>query len=255
MALSALTGSPLVAAVVVLCFYFVVDRLTLGLLPDPIRFVRRWQRVGKLKRRVAAAPFDRKARTELGELYLDLGRPEAAYAVLAPNHQAGDDDIYTLFALGAAAYRSGRTDEAERLLAAAWERDAKFRLGEIALELGRGRLAAGKHEAAAAALLHLLEARPSSVEGKVLLARCRQALGQKREAEVLFDEAWRDHAAAPLFLQRQQRWWAWRAKPARPAMYAVAMVLVVLTVRAVVPWESLRLPQSSAQAAGWSDED
>lgn len=245
MVLSAMTGSPLLAAAIVLCFYFLVDRLTLGLLPDPVRLVRRWQRVSKLRRRIASASFDRKARTELADLYLDLGRTGAAYDVLLPNYQAGDEDVYTLFALGVAAYGSGRGDEAERLLALAWERDAKFRLGAIALELGRGRLATGKPEAATAALLHLVEVRPSSVEGKVLLAKARAALGQKQESSDLYEQAWRDHAAAPRFAQRQQRWWAWRAKPARPVIYLFAMVMGVLAVRSVVPWKTLLQPRQT----------
>ncbi len=243
--LSALTGSPLLAGAIVVAAWLLLDRVTLGLLPDPVRFFRRWQRIGKLRDRVAAAPFDRKARAELAELYLDAGRNEAAYQVVLPNHQAGEDDIYTLFALGCAAYRSGRVEEAEALLAQAWAKEAKFRLGAIPLELGRGRLAAGKHEGAEAALLHLLEFRPSSVEGKVLLARCRVALGKKREAEQLYDEAWADHQAAPRFQQRQQRWWAWRAKPERPILYVIVTVMVLLAVRSFVPWGSFHVPKAT----------
>lgn len=244
MLLSALTGSPLVAAAIVLVFYVVIDRFTLGILPDPVRWIRRWQRSGALERKLAAHPFDRKTRAELADLYLDRGRAQQAYDVLLPNHQAGDDDVHTLFSLGVAAYRAGRSDEAEKLLAQAWERDPKFRLGAIPLELGRGRLAAGKHEGAVAALLHLLEVRPSSVEGKVLLARCRLALGQKAEGEKLFDEAWRDHKASPRFAQRQQRWWAWRAKPERPIAYLFAVVVVMVALQQLVPWGSFQLPRS-----------
>jgi len=73
------------------------------------------------------------------------------------------------------------------------------------------------------------------VQGRVLLARARRALGDRAGAEAAEREAWQEYRALPGFQRRVERAWAWRARPMRPILYAAAVVAAVLALAAIVP--------------------
>jgi tetratricopeptide (TPR) repeat protein len=224
--LSALTGSPVLSAVVLLAAWWLGDRFTFRLLPDPLRLAGRWRRMAQLRATLHVNPNDRRARFELAERLLETGRPARAAEVLRPNVEAGDEDARTAFVMGAALGRSGAPEQAERALAVAREQDPRFRSGEIDLELGRQRLARGDHAGAREALLRLVAERPGTVEGRSLLARALAGLGDAAGARAVRDQAWAEYAALPRFHRRHERPFAWRMKPWRPA--AVALVVLVV---------------------------
>ncbi len=228
--LSWITGSPLAAAVVVLLLWWLGDRFTFRLLPDPLRLVGRWRRMAQLRDTLGMNPHDRRARFELAERLLEGGRPRRAAEVLRPNVEAGDEDAHTAFVMGAALGRTGADQQAERALALAREQDPRFRAGEIDLELGRQRSARGDWAAAREALERLLVERPGSVEGRYHLARALSGLGDEASARKVREEAWQDYALLPRFHRRHERRFAWRIKPWRPA--AVALVVAAVLVAA-----------------------
>jgi predicted Zn-dependent protease len=232
--LSWITGSPLGALAFLLAVGWLGDRASFRVLPDPLRAFGGWSRRRALERTLLANPHDRRARLELAGLLLDAGKPAAALPVLMPNVEAGDDDPVTAYTLGAALARTG-DPRAEGVLARAREADPDFRLGEIDLELARLRLARRDHEGARAALEALVAARPGTVQGRVLLARARRALGDRAGAEAAEREAWREYRALPRFQRRIERAWAWRARPGRPILYAAALVAVVAVLAALAP--------------------
>jgi thioredoxin-like negative regulator of GroEL len=229
-----ITGSPLGALAFLLALWWLGDRASFRLLPDPFRAAGRWRRRRALEGTLLANPHDRRARLELAGLLLDVRRPAAALEVLMPNVEAGDDDPVTAYTLGAALARTG-DPRAEGVLARAREADPDFRLGEIDLELARLRLARKDFEGARAALEALVAARPGTVQGRVLLARARRALGDRAGAEAAEREAWQEYRALPRFHRRVERAWAWRARPWRPVLYAGAVVAVVLVLAALAP--------------------
>jgi tetratricopeptide (TPR) repeat protein len=225
--LSWLTGSPLQAALVVLVLWWLGDRFTFRVLPDPLRAIRRWNRRSTLSRTLAANPSDRRARFELAQLLLDARRPARALEVLRPNLEAGDDDVHTAFLYGALLARTGQHPQAERILSIAREQEPGYRLGEIDLELGRSRLAAGDVAGAREALERLVEARPGTVQGRWLLSRSVAALGDSAGAERLREEAWREYVALPRFRRPEERPFAWRIRPWRPIAIAAAVALAI----------------------------
>lgn len=223
-----LTGSPVTGLLVVLVLWWLGDRFTFRLLPDPLRGFGRWRRVSALRTGLAVNPHDRRARLELAERLLELGRPAEAAAALRPNVEAGDDDVHTAYAMGAALGRSGQGDAAERALAVAREREPTFRAGEIDLELGRQRLARGDHGGAREALERVVALRPGTVEGRYWLARAVEGGGDRAAAAALREQAWREYQALPRFHRQKERRFAWRIKPWRPALVAVAIVVGAL---------------------------
>ena len=224
--LARLTGSPVGALVALVAIWWVSDRFTFRLLPDPSRLVARWRRRAKLRRTLAENRHDRRARFELAELLLEAHRPRQAAEVLRPNIEAGDDDVHTAFLWGAALARSGSHEQAERALAIAREAQPDFRSGEIDLELGQMRVARGDFARARESLERLLVVRPGTVEGRFYLARAVAGLGDATRARRIRDEAWHEYAGLPRFHRRQERPFAWRLKPWRPAAVLAAVVLV-----------------------------
>jgi tetratricopeptide (TPR) repeat protein len=224
MLLAGVTGSPITALAVLLLAWWIGDRFTFQLFPDPLRRLARWRRRQELWQVLRVNPHDRHARFELSELLLGARRPARAVEVLRPNVEAGDDDVHTAFALGAALGRSGAGEAAERALALARAAEPGFRAGEIDLELGRQRLARGDLAGAREALERLVQARPGTVEGRFHLARALDGLGDAAGAGRRREEAWSEYLALPRFQRRAQRLYAWRIKPWRPALVALAVL-------------------------------
>jgi hypothetical protein len=223
--LTSLTGSPILSILILLVAWFAVDRFTLGLLPDPVRWVMRWRRTGQLERTLVANPHDRRSRFELAELYVGQRRFKAAVNVLKPNLESGDDDVTTLLVMGVACYGAGHVEQGEVFLQEASDRDAGFRLGAIDLERGRWRLKRGDGKGAREALERFVHQRKGTIEGRVLLGRAMLVEGNEPQAALMREEAWKEYVSAPRFQRRVERFWAWRAKPWRPLAYATALLL------------------------------
>ncbi|HET6436528.1 MAG TPA: tetratricopeptide repeat protein [Anaeromyxobacter sp.] len=232
--LSWATGNPILALLMMAAAWWLGDRLTFRVLPDPLGLFRRWNRVRRLRTTLQVNSHDRRARFELAELLLEGGHPRKAAAVLRPNIEAGDEDARTAFVMGAALGRSGAYEQGERALELARAEDPRFRAGEIDLELGRQRLAGRDFERARRALERLLSERPGSIEGRYLLGRALAGLGDETGARAVREEAWREYKLLPRFQRRHERRFAWRIKPWRPALMAVAvLILLWLAARAL----------------------
>jgi tetratricopeptide (TPR) repeat protein len=232
--LSWITGSPLTAGLVVLLVWWLGDRFTFRLFPDPLRFLGRWRRMAQLRATLGLNPHDRRARFELAERLLEGGRPRQAAEMLRPNVEAGDEDAHTAFVMGAALGRTGAHEQAERALALAREEEPRFRAGEIDLELGRQRVARGDWAAAREALGRLLVERPGSVEGRYLLGRALSGLGDEPAARKVREETWRDYRMLPRFHRRNERMFAWRIKPWRPAAVVLGVAVILIVVAAAL---------------------
>jgi tetratricopeptide (TPR) repeat protein len=174
-------------------------------------------------------PHDRRARYELADLWVAWRKYAAAVEVLKPNLAAGDEDVATLFLLGVAYLGAGDAARGELLLDEAEKLESGYQMGAIDLARGRFRLARGDAKGAVEALERLREARPGTVEGRVLLAKALDRNGQDGEGALVREEAWKEYVAAPGFQRRRERLWAWRARPSRPIAYGV-MALVAFAL-------------------------
>ena len=131
--LSALTGSPIGSALFLLVFFWVADRFTVGILPDPFRWLMRWRREGHLERALVANPHDGRARLELAGLLVERAKYARALEVLKPNVEKGDDEPQTLFTMGVACLGAGYPEQGEKLLTAVDEASPAFRVNEVDL--------------------------------------------------------------------------------------------------------------------------
>lgn len=236
LALTLLTGNFWVSLLLLVAFYWGVDRFTLGILPDPWRFFARVRRKASLESALVARPNDRQAQVALAEIMIEKKRFARAMELLRPSLEAGDEDPGTVFAMGVACAGEGHFEQAERLFSLVEELRPGFRSGEVDLARGRMALARGDLAHAKASLESLVKRRSGTVEGRVLLARALKGLGEQAASQVALDAAWAEHASAPTFVQRRQRVWAWRAKPLRPLAYlAFGLCMAFLVYQVIVP--------------------
>jgi predicted Zn-dependent protease len=190
------------------------------------RIFTRGQRAARLRRMLDANPHDRRARLQLAEIEVEQGRFAAAVERLRSNVAAGDDDPATLFLLAQACGGAQLREEAEELFAEVEGRAVNHGMGAVFLERGRRRLQWGDLAGAQADFEMLLRKRVGSIEGRVLLARTLERLGNAEAASAMEGEAWKAFKEAPRFQQRRDRLWAWRARPLVPASYAAGALAV-----------------------------
>ena len=232
--LSGLTGSPIGSAVFLLIFWFTVDRFTLGILPDPVRWVMRRRRESKLAHMLLGNPHDNRARVELAQLLVERGKYTRGVELMKPVLQGGADDVQSVALMGEACVGAGFVAQGEQLLAHARELDPKFRLGEIDFVLGRFQLKRKEFAAAKKSLEAFVNERKGTIQGRVMLAQAMQGLGDDANAALMMDAAWNEYLSAARFQRRRERWWAWRARPSRPIALLVVVLLVLFVVATVV---------------------
>jgi hypothetical protein len=68
------------------------------------------------------------------------------------------------------------------------------------------------------------------VQGRYLLAKALDGLGDRAGADRARADAWREYVALPRFKRPEERPYAWRIRPGRP----IAIACAVLAVAAVV---------------------
>ncbi|MFN7133193.1 MAG: tetratricopeptide repeat protein [Myxococcales bacterium] len=241
-----LTGSPVLAALVVLGAWAVADWYTFGFARRLVRAFMRVRRGNRLENLLRQNPHDRKARAELGEILNEQRRYGRAVEVLRPILDTDPDDLTALYLLGVACCGTGKAEQGELFLGSVLEVDPKFRSGAPLLEMGRWRLNRGDGTGAVEKLQAYVERHTSSVEGHYLLSRAFALAGDAARADAHRARAWEEYRSSLPYQQRHERLWAWRANPSRPAMYAALLVMGMLAMS----WAGRHLPQP---APGYGD--
>lgn len=209
--LSWITGNPLVALLAVLLLSGAgYGYLSGGLFRIP-RALERWQTIRELRHTVRVNPHDAPARSDLGRLLVEAGRPRAALPHLEAAAARMPEIPETLYYLGAARLGAGDVEGGRRLIAAALARDPKLRYGEPHLCLGDDHLARGEPAGAIPHLEAFTATNASSVEGRYKLARAYLAAGAPDRAHAMLDEAIAVYRRAPAFKRREERLWRLRA--------------------------------------------
>ncbi|HLE44850.1 MAG TPA: tetratricopeptide repeat protein [Methylomirabilota bacterium] len=208
--LSWITGQPLVALLAVLLLSGAGYGYLSGRLFRIPRAVERWGTIRELQRTLRANPHDAAARSNLGRLLVEAGRPAAALPHLEAAAARMPDAPEALYYLGAA--RLGVGDGGGRpLVERALTLDPKLRYGEPHLALGDYHLRRGAPADAIAPLRAFTAINASSVEGRYKLARACLAADQRDPAREAVEDAIRAYRDSPPFRRREERLWRLRA--------------------------------------------
>jgi tetratricopeptide (TPR) repeat protein len=197
---------PLVVAAGVALF-LLRDRL-----PNPMRVLRRRQRIATLEAAIGLNPENAEDRSELGELLVESGRAREAVAHLEAAVRKAPDSAGIQFLLGLARLRAGKPADAVPPLEAAVRLDHGLRYGDALLRLGEALAAAGRPREAADTLQAHLKVNASSAEGLYRLAAVRLALGDTAAARDAVRELDATLRISPRFRRRLDRPWLRRAR-------------------------------------------
>src|SRR5262245_25737095 len=171
--LTMLLGNPLLALMVLLIGFWVLDRSTWRLLPDPRVLFNRHTRQKRCERDIAVNPGDVDARLELAKILLDRGKPKEALAQIASARPKLDGVAEADFVEGLAHLRAGDPAAAIEPLGRALRLDPGLHAHEALLRLAEARAGSGDRGGAGEAFDRYLSEHPTSVEGRVLAARER----------------------------------------------------------------------------------
>lgn len=207
---SRLTGSPLLALLVVALVWYGGASWILGRLPDPSAPFRRWSRVRRLRDEMGMNPHNVDVRTELAGLVVDRSPAEAKEMLGEVLRRCPDLPLPAYF-MGLAHLGLGATDEgrAEIERALAMKRDLRY--GEPMVRLGDHLYAKGDARGALAAYERATEVHGSHAEALFKAGRAARATGDAAGARRHWEETLAATRHAPGFKKRQDRVWRLRA--------------------------------------------
>lgn len=209
------SNNPLLALLVVLIIYAVIDRRFIGFLPD---FFAPWRRINKisgLRKEIEINPYAGLAYYELGALLVEQGKINEGRRYLEKAREMMPEHPEVQFYLGVAYLRSGYGEEAKAALDKALHLNPKVKYGAPYLYLLEQTIREGSdNEQARARIDEYLDkiSGYASPEYYFKLGVIFEKAGQKKKAGEMYREAVANFQGYPSFYKKQHRYWAWRAK-------------------------------------------
>ena len=206
-----ITGSPLLAVVILIALavpsWFAGSRYAFRF----SRKVRTWGEAGRLRRALAINPHDAKARVDLGAILTRQGRFREARAELEQVLPRVDDLPDANYFLGLCLMNDGEAERGRSLVERALAINPKFGYGEPYLRLGDFHAERSEWAQAAERYRQAVDIYGSSVEGWSKLGRALIELARKEEAREALREALASYRTAPWYRRHEDRPWKRRA--------------------------------------------
>lgn len=122
-------ANPFVALVLIVIIYAIVDRRYIGILPDFIEPLNRWQKISKLKRDLELRPFSGQSLYELGSLQVESGNITEGLRNLEKAHDLIEDHPDIEYYLGVARINAGDLTTGKEALENALKLNPKIKYG------------------------------------------------------------------------------------------------------------------------------
>jgi len=207
-----LTGSPVIAVLVILALYLVLDYQFIGISRKLFGRFRIGSAIRMLFREIAINPDDAVARRDLGRFLVQTRRFSEAVPHLEKAVARMPDSDEAVCDLGFALLWTGKSEEGEALIRKALERSPKLRYGDPHLHWGEFLLHKGRAGQAAEQLEQFRGIFSSSVEGHYLLGLAYQRSGEKDKAVTAYRAALEMFRRSPGYKRREERLWAWKTR-------------------------------------------
>jgi tetratricopeptide (TPR) repeat protein len=205
-----LTGSPILAVIVLLVILYVLERRYLGLTPSIVRPLRRLGAIKRLRQQVAMNPNDLPAKHELARLLIERKRYAEAKAWLMPLQDALENSAEFWDDLSASLFHLGEVEAAEAAAGNALSINPRVKYGTPYLRLASMH-AKSDPQKAIGYLQSFRAIHSSSIEAYYRLAELYALLGQRDEAKRMLAECGAIYRSLPRYKKRQERKWALRA--------------------------------------------
>ena len=206
------TGSPIIALLVILAIYLAVDRTFLGFLPDPIRLFKASSRIRELKKVISVNPHDGRSLKELGVYMLERGEYQGAVQYFGMAETKMSDDPEFNYYYGISAARTGDVTKGRALLEKAVKASPTLKYGEPFLMLAEVYMDSGDYRNALPLLERFEEIHSSSSRGFYRMGVVKLKLGLRDEGVEYLRKSIRAFKESPFFKRKTDRKWAWKAR-------------------------------------------
>lgn len=199
-----LTGSPLMALVVLVVVYYVIDRRFIGLFPSITAPFKRSSRLRELKRHLRTHIHDTAAKLETARLLIQKKRYAEAERYLRQALPIMEDSAEVWYELGLCRLKQGDLTEGEDRIRQALALNPRVAYGEPYLRLAEA-VAGNEPEKAAACLREFRELNSSSCEAYYRLGQIYARLGKQAEAKEAYRETVDVYRSLPKYKRRSER--------------------------------------------------
>lgn len=207
-----LTGSPIIALLILLAVFLAVDRTYLGFLPDPLRAFRTSSRIRELKKVVSINPHDGRALKELG-IYMVEGRHyqnALQYFEIAEAKMSDDPEFNYYY--GISCMRTGKINKGKELFEKAVSASPALKYGEPYLMMAEVYIDNGDYQNALPLLEEFEKIHSSSSRGFYQMGLVKLKLGSRDEGVEYLKRSIQAFRESPFFKRKTDRKWAWKAR-------------------------------------------
>ncbi len=210
--LSWLTGSPILAVIIIIAVYLAIDRRYYGVVPDPLRAFRIAGRIRELERTIAINPHDARSLKELGVFMVEKKNYRKALEYFGRASSKMSDDPEFNYYYGIAAARAGDIDKGRMLVDNALAASPGLKYGDPYLEMAETYIDTGAYDKAEPLLEQFLKIRLSSSRGLYQMGLVRIKTGKIDEGRECLRKAVSVFRASPRYKRKTERKWAWKAR-------------------------------------------
>jgi len=199
-----LTGSPLMALIVLVIVYYVIDRRFIGIFPSVTAPFKRTSRLRELKRHLRTHVHDTSAKLEAARLLIQRKNYREAEEYLRQILPIMEDSAEVLFELGLCRLKQGDTADGEQWIKRGLELNPRVAYGAPYLRLGEA-FADKEPEKAVAFLQRFRELNSSSCEAYYRLGQIYDRMGKRADAQAAYRETVEVYRSLPKYKRRSER--------------------------------------------------
>lgn len=206
-----ITGNPIVAIVVVLLLFYVIDRRFIGLLPNLLAPFGRLRKVRMLERQIELNPHDLPAKYDLAQSYMARGQFSRALRLLSGLSSEMKSTPDVDYDIAVCEIETGQIDAGKRRILSILSENPLLRYGEPYLTLARVEMKPNPVES----VKYLEEFQKynfSSCESYYKMAQLHRILGNRDAAKAALDSCIETYRSLPKFRRKHERTWARKAK-------------------------------------------
>jgi tetratricopeptide (TPR) repeat protein len=205
-----LFGSPIVAILVLLVIFYILERRFVGLSPSVVRPFRRRNSIAKWKRQLHVSPYDVSAKSELARLLIESKRFGQAIEILRGIEKQMDHSAEYWSDIGICNLALGNLEKGELQIKQALSISPRVKYGKPYLRLAEA-FSKPNPIKAVAYLQEFKEVNSSSCEAYYRLGSVYESLGKTEDAQMAYRDCRHLYRSLPRYMKRHERKWAIRS--------------------------------------------
>ncbi|SFL57044.1 Tetratricopeptide repeat-containing protein [Paenibacillus sp. 1_12] len=205
-ALTWLTGSPIIAIIVLIVIFYVLERRFIGLSPSVVKPLKRVRKLSKLRQELRLSPHQTTAKLEMARLWMEQRKYTQAHEYLLQISEVMKDSAEVQAELGICELKLGHLQQGEQSLLQALELNPRVKYGEPYLRLAEAWADQDPHTSIAY-LKQFQIVNSSSCEAYYRLGQLYHRLGSKAEAREAYRATVELYRGLPRYKRRFERRW------------------------------------------------